>query len=227
MIRDGPNIEYVEGHVGAPGLDMYHTAFPEGMPNAEFVKNIGIVNTHIHEAQVGEQKFLKHVREDIAAGLLFIGAEGFKACALKGRLDKLSIYRIEVVDRSIAAFFLSKRHDHKSMWAMLRAKRSGLFLGIVRQGQRFHFGRFFRFRRRGFRRLSRQYYWCHLWSARQRQRCWCRRHGWLHSGRFRLGGRLCFGWLHGLLCFLLFEESEKTHFILLHRSTSGSVSESR
>ena len=47
-----------------------------------------------------------------------------KPASFKRRLDQLRIDRIEVIDRAIAAFLLSKRHDHKCMRTHLRADRT-------------------------------------------------------------------------------------------------------
>ncbi len=68
MIRDGANVENVERHVRAPGLDVNHAAFPESVTNAQFVESVGVIDTQIAEHQVGQKQFLKHIRQNITAG---------------------------------------------------------------------------------------------------------------------------------------------------------------
>ena len=49
VIGNGTNVENIEGHIGAARLDMHHTPFPKGMPNPELVKDIGVINAHVHK----------------------------------------------------------------------------------------------------------------------------------------------------------------------------------
>src|SRR5262245_59005619 len=109
MIRNGAHTENIEWHIGTPSLNMDDAAFAKRMADAKFIKHIGVINAHIHETKISEQEFLEHVGKNITAGSFLVSAEGFETDTLKRWFDKLSVNGVEIVKRSIAAFFLPKR----------------------------------------------------------------------------------------------------------------------
>ena len=65
MIRQGADVEDVKGHIGAPGLDVHNPALAEGVTDAKFVIDIGVINAQVADAQVGEQQLLEHICQDV------------------------------------------------------------------------------------------------------------------------------------------------------------------
>ena len=166
MIGDGADVEDIERHVGAPRLDVDDAAFAKGVPYADFIEDVGVIDAHIRDAQVRQQQLLEHVGQDIAARRFFICAERLKARHLQGRLDHLGIDGVEIIQGAICPFLFAKGHDDKGMRAHLRTDRPGG--GICVGGQR-----------RG--RLGRRR-WSLRWGLPWRfLRCrgWIRLHDWL------------------------------------------------
>ncbi len=78
VIGDRADVEHIERHIAAPGLDVDDAALAQGMADAQLIEDVGVVDAQVGDAQVCQEQLLEHIGQDVAAGGFLVGPEGFK-----------------------------------------------------------------------------------------------------------------------------------------------------
>src|SRR5262249_43469355 len=84
-------------------------ASAQGVAHPELVPDVGILDGQVGDDQVGDEKLLEHVGDDVAGPELLVGPEGLEAGGLERGLDVFRVHAIEVDELRLGVSVLDGR----------------------------------------------------------------------------------------------------------------------
>ncbi|TLD44282.1 MAG: hypothetical protein FAZ92_03471 [Accumulibacter sp.] len=105
----------VEGLVRSWPLHQHHAACAQGMPHAEFVPDVRVVEGEIGDDEVGDQQLLEHVGADVAGTLLLVSAKHLHPRRLERRPDVFGVDAIEIDQLAIGPGLAAEGHGYEGV----------------------------------------------------------------------------------------------------------------